>query len=350
MQSGPPGPSALLEIVTHQRLMPSLRVALQYALATAAQRYPNLLLRLHALQDEVWLALRTLLEAYSLATHDCSFSEHFYFMRRVFRKQPPHFFASWLRRLPKRQRLILEVMLLVLPGYLRVKFESLFAEEVIYNNNSTTRQGSQVGDQRAALQNTGALIHNWFSVQQLEKISFGYRSVRVIFELGEFSQLLRFLFGDSPFSTLAQRLLGYELRRALTSQQVHRERDVSSISWLLELPLQYARQLLLISVLGYRLVEWLHAPQNAIRNRDALHPPPPQPPPVLEAKAQVAVFEPGKCPLCGLLPMEKPTAAPSGFVFCGRCILSEVRRERKCPLTNLPTTPAELVRLYENTN
>ncbi|EOD28542.1 hypothetical protein EMIHUDRAFT_204455 [Emiliania huxleyi CCMP1516] len=51
--------------------------------------------------------------------------------------------------------------------------------------------------------------------------------------------------------------------------------------------------------------------------------------------------------LCAMSPMEQPTAAPSGYVFCAKCITRAVRRHGRCPLTHAPATLPSLVRLYE---
>jgi len=47
-------------------------------------------------------------------------------------------------------------------------------------------------------------------------------------------------------------------------------------------------------------------------------------------------------------PRVNPCAASSGYVFCYNCILPIVRSTQKCPVTHLPCTDQQLIRLFEN--
>lgn len=54
----------------------------------------------------------------------------------------------------------------------------------------------------------------------------------------------------------------------------------------------------------------------------------------------------GKCPIC-LESWKIPSVLPvSGFIFCFACILRRLREEEKCPITNLPARPPDIIRLY----
>jgi hypothetical protein len=104
-------------------------------------------------------------------------------------------------------------------------------------------------------------------------------------------------------------------------------------------------QLLLLSLFGYRLAERGHAPQHAPQPLPPLVPPPPLPPPLPEASPALA-HAPGVCRVCGMVPHE-PTASPSGYVLCARCVVPAVEKHGRCPLAQTPATPPELLRLYE---
>ena len=168
-------------------------------------------------------------------------------------------------------------------------------------------------------------------------------------------QLLLFLSRRSPHASLAERLLRYRLLPAAAPAAADggggcggggafrgSRREIGAR--LLELPLQHARQLLLLSAFGYRLLGWLHQPDDAPPLAAPLLPPPPPPPPLAPGKRPPL---PGACGECAMSPMEQPTAAPSGYVFCAKCITRAVRRHGRCPLTHAPATLPSLVRLYE---
>ena len=52
------------------------------------------------------------------------------------------------------------------------------------------------------------------------------------------------------------------------------------------------------------------------------------------------------CPLCRQ-PRMHPTASPSGFVFCYKCLLQHVKDTGKCPVTGRDCRETQLLRLYE---
>jgi len=148
-------------------------------------------------------------------------------------------------------------------------------------------------------------------------LSLLYRALCLALDTQHVAHLLLFLSGRSCYASLSQRLLRYRLLPAPPSAGSPGLSPPAGASrhetamWLLELPLQHARQLLLLSAFGYRLLAWLHAPQNAPPLAAPLVPPPPPPPPLAAGKTPPA---PGACAECGISPIEQPTASPSGYV------------------------------------
>lgn len=60
---------------------------------------------------------------------------------------------------------------------------------------------------------------------------------------------------------------------------------------------------------------------------------------------------PGQCPLCDRRPQRSPTAlATSGYVFCFSCIVHHIQKaphgQAVCPVTRLPASLHQLVRIY----
>mmetsp|Transcript_73290 Transcript_73290/g.162745 ORF Transcript_73290/g.162745 Transcript_73290/m.162745 type:complete len:333 (-) Transcript_73290:322-1320(-) len=314
---------SVFEVLAQQRLMPALQQALHYVLAVGAQRYPRWLLPLHRRREEVHLMLAALLEAHSLRTTASSFGEHFYGLRRTTFSAQGQLQESSTAGAPSRARASAAAFaLLIIPPYLRAKLDPVLDVD----DPSDVAASSMMRAARLAHRVVCALVDG----QQL-------------------IQLLLFLFDRSPFATPAQRVLGFSLRRAIAadaaSERSGRPQGPSAkLLALLETPLRQARQLLLLSVLGFRLVEWWHAPQHAPAPRLTLIPPPPPPPSLHPGVVTSAVL--GVCGICQREPVE-PTVAPSGYVFCAQCIHEAVVRQGCCPLTKLPAQLDELRKLFE---
>jgi peroxin-12 len=55
-----------------------------------------------------------------------------------------------------------------------------------------------------------------------------------------------------------------------------------------------------------------------------------------------------KCPICYKRRENDTALSVSGYVFCFKCINDYVRRERQCPVTYIPATREQLIRLYRD--
>ena len=388
-----PHAASMLQILALDSLMPSLRLAHHYILTVAAQRYPAWLLGAHRFRDEVYLLFATLLEAHSLLRHDASFGEHFYGTHR----------APTGSRVPSFG---LQLFLLLAPSYLRAKIEAHLLNdepeeaEAVAENDDIDDTPQAVNADRLRLENASATnssssssAWHWSEAQQRIKTLLRHicRVGCALIDASNLWQLMLFLHGRSRHATLAQRLFGFTLRRRIagallvaasqgprgssanngssssSSSSVEPMSDVvvgggagalpdtprmrllRRLAALAEAPLNHARQLLLLSVFSYRLLEWWHAPQHAPPPPPRLIPPPPPPPPRMQAagaRGFLAPPAPGLCGVCRMVPRE-PTVAPSGYVFCASCALGAARREAKCPVSGQMMKVEDLRRLYE---
>jgi hypothetical protein len=53
------------------------------------------------------------------------------------------------------------------------------------------------------------------------------------------------------------------------------------------------------------------------------------------------------CPIC-CKERVNACAASSGYVYCYMCIIEEIRRNGKCPVTNIPCQEKDLIKIYED--
>jgi hypothetical protein len=111
------------------------------------------------------------------------------------------------------------------------------------------------------------------------------------------------------------------------------------------LALEHARNGLVALVIGIKILHWWYAPQPD-GGRLAFAPIPP-PPALAPAAGGVALpAEKDVCPACRL-PRANATLAPSGYVFCYRCIFEALERDGHCPVTLMPAGVPSLRKIYE---
>lgn len=364
-----PHAASILHVLALDTLTPSLRLAFHHVLTVGAQRHPRWLLRAHRFRDEAYLALAAMIEAHSLRRHSASFGEHFYGVQRsATSSRAPSFTAEWL--------------LLLLPSYLRSKAEAFIedadvadaadAAAVVAEEAAAANDDIAVdGEPEALARPTSArpTSASALSPRLRAVLRLACRLGCALVDGANLWQLLLYMHGQSRHATLAQRLLGFALRRRqgiasplppppptatntavastpsappASSTQPAVMRLLMRLGALLEAPFNHARQLLLLSVFSYRLLEWWHSPQHAPPPPPRLLPPPPPPPPRLPTAPATA----GVCGACRMVPRE-PTAAPSGYVYCASCALGAARRFQRCPVSGQPMKVEDLRRLYE---
>ncbi|RCN33638.1 hypothetical protein ANCCAN_20535 [Ancylostoma caninum] len=66
----------------------------------------------------------------------------------------------------------------------------------------------------------------------------------------------------------------------------------------------------------------------------------------LLTESSVLMLDTNKCPLCMRKRTNDTALSVSGYVFCYSCIHSHVNEFKTCPVTGLPATTNELIRLY----
>ena len=416
-----PQSASIISHLAIESLMPSLRLAHHYVLTVGAQRHPSWLLRWHRYRDEAYLVFAALLEAHSLGRNSASFAELFHGMRR----------ANGSDHSKQRTSVVLQLVVLLLPAYVRAKVDELLADDPDdgrvppANVDGGASAGADDADINAARNAARASHRQSFAHRLLAKLSpkaraalrLLYRGLCTLVDGGSLLQLLLYVHSRSPYATLAQRFLGFTLRRRTAADEAASATATASSSLgdgsmalaaafnssggailadpsassaspspsssassptptavgngaitpsglapsvptlvrrlvaLAEAPLNHARQLLLISVFSFRLLEWWHSPQHAPPPPPRLIPPPPPPPPPRQhmpgEEPPPALPPPGVCGVCRMPPRE-PTAAPSGYVYCAACVREAFRRDGRCPVSGLPMrSEDELVRLFE---
>jgi peroxin-12 len=82
---------------------------------------------------------------------------------------------------------------------------------------------------------------------------------------------------------------------------------------------------------------------GGVRPSFTVVPPPPGPPAAL---AGFGAIPPETCPLCKKA-LDNAAAAPSGLVYCYRCLCSHAKEHGSCPVTGVPCALGDVRKLYE---
>eukprot|EP01138_Halocafeteria_seosinensis_P012127 gb/GECG01012395.1/.p1 GENE.gb/GECG01012395.1/~~gb/GECG01012395.1/.p1 ORF type:complete len:305 (+),score=13.23 gb/GECG01012395.1/:1-915(+) len=121
------------------------------------------------------------------------------------------------------------------------------------------------------------------------------------------------------------------------------------LAYIREHSLKWIRRLLILTILGYKLVQWWYSSRDRIRRDIASSAPVPPPPPFprITEEAKISLPRtPGICPI-SKKPISAPAATPPGITYEEEEILSYVQQYRKCPVTGKTCKPGEIRRLYE---
>lgn len=164
---------------------------------------------------------------------------------------------------------------------------------------------------------------------------------------------LLYLMGKSTFFSPSSHLLGMVVRRVTAADSQTPRSSVSSkhvdqaTKGIQKLALWGGSSVIL---LGWFLRWRQHTQQLRNDNRTGANrlPPFPQAPKLsLDPSQRIKLqSDPRCCPLCQQ-PRIHPSATPSGFVFCNRCLTLYVRQHGTCPLTGKPCPEDKIIRLYE---
>ena len=165
-----------------------------------------------------------------------------------------------------------------------------------------------------------------------------------------------YLMGKTVYFQPSSHLLGIIVRR-MTQADVMRDSpdpNTSQRGQELQKWIPHLRRAAFWTVSSTVVIGWLHRLRLNIRQQEqeqrpsTLMPPPPEAPPLgLDPRHRIRVSETGDvCSLCQQ-PWIAPSASPSGYVFCHKCLVLYVREHGKCPLTGTQCLEEDIVRIYE---
>ncbi|XGW35621.1 hypothetical protein V3C99_019097 [Haemonchus contortus] len=320
---------SIFDIISQESLMTSLKPAMGHLVKFLAMVYSQRFQTAHRYYDELYLLFDLILQNQYLKKYGASFSENFYGMKRICFKTgtSPGEFSSRVRNL----------MLLVLWPYVRDKFDKLY-EDLLDRLQYTSAANKNLRVRLGKI-----FLRLWPGVKGM--LTFAATILQIGYILNRTTV-------HSPFLLLA----GVRLEK-LTQQDIEafdkvplhlQSAGVLNRLWryFLALPGVFSR------LFGYGLffIQFIDFIYNSdlgsqLTKKPAFGRIPPAPHRLL-TESSVQMLDTNKCPLCLQQRTNDTALSVSGYVFCFKCIERHVKDFKTCPVTGIPASTSELIRLY----
>ncbi|CUG05684.1 peroxisome assembly protein (Pex2/Pex12), putative [Bodo saltans] len=294
--------------------------------------------------SELFYGVWGLLE-WRLLTHvDASFSEYLFGLKRnVLAPVPRTALQSTtpvteltFRPLSQRHRILSWISIIIYPYLKRILRQK-------YDKLTAGTPDAELERQSIERRYPSAVWLHWLMVHV-------YPVLHVVCEGSSFLFLIAFMLGKTPFFSLWQQLSRLVLKRATRRDQL-----AAQANPLARNTVMVTQMILAATVLGFRLLEWRRAPQQAVGGvavdgtSTSAEPIVPR----LDVEAAAAAvpgaprITPGTCPVCSHRVTNAAVNTVSGVVCCYPCLQQVVAERGVCPVTNQPTISQNIRRLYE---
>ncbi|CAH0548690.1 unnamed protein product [Brassicogethes aeneus] len=307
---------SIFEIIAQKSLHDTLHPALQRVALFLSSNFPQKFGWLNKYYEETYLALNYVLQYQYLKYYDSSFSENFYGLKRVTLSNS---------KLSEQNKNLSLAVLVILP-YLKRKLEEKIAIYKLESAEGCLRKDFEGRLKRLILFSHSTFELTWGVLTLLNYLKY--------MSNGTDSQLLMLKLIDLKLVRSGEQDVGgfwsalFKGQLSLTDVSVGLFKN--SVVTALE-----------VTAFFLQFLQTWNSEKSNYKMTDL--PVVPPPPPDCKSKQYK-----GKCPLC-LKQWLIPTVLPvSGYIFCFRCILRYLSENQKCPITNLPAKPLDIVRLYVN--
>ncbi|XP_031551332.1 peroxisome assembly protein 12-like [Actinia tenebrosa] len=347
------------EVIAQESMTSVLRPAMTYALKTIASSHPDNLGWLWRYGDEIYSVMDYVLQNFYLKKYSGTFSEHFYGLKRLsiwtssstqINGSPQSTgVADTQSKLTDRQRYYSLLTIVVIP-YLKLKLDQYFE-----------RLREETGEAVCYVPRRQKFL------QHLKRIFVTvYPFLHCTWESIFLCYQLMYMFSSSITHFPLLHWIGLKLQRLSREDILAQTMEGNAFypptgqSWLNKLyALPSTLNSLLVKVLAnglpiivffLKFLEWWYSSENSHTVAAVTQLPVPPPPPQLQP-AQFGVqlpSHPAQCPLCKKVRTNPTALSTSGYVFCYPCIYRHLGQHGCCPVTHLPSTQEQLVRLYIN--
>ncbi|KAE9552588.1 hypothetical protein FO519_004205 [Halicephalobus sp. NKZ332] len=312
---------SVFDIWAQQSLSDSIKPALKHLVKFLGIWYPKETKTTQQWLDEIYLLFSLFLENYYLNHYGGSFSENFYGMKRVI----PN-----LGRPPSGKQKTRSLFFICLWPYIRGKLD-----------NVQTRLAEVREHQRTKL---GSLFLKYYPY-----LKSGLAGAVILFQI---AYIFNYSSTPNPYLWLSgvrlEKLTPADLMKFQSIPLHLQDLSFTTRLWrfIISIPSVFGR-LFTYGLFFVQFLEFFYSSDAAkeLSNAHVRQKPPVHPTKKI-TEIEVLTMEVDKCPLCYRRRVNDTILSISGYVFCYSCIDSYVRKEGICPVTFLPATTSELVRLY----
>lgn len=171
---------------------------------------------------------------------------------------------------------------------------------------------------------------------------YSYRIVKSTYEFAQITKYITFLSNRSKTHNIPLMLSGIGLKHANPLHMTFTLADI--IKGNVKLSTVVGTMILRTLEFGGFLLQFLQWYQNSSASQKIIAQlPTPNPP-----KDYSTLKYSNVCPLCFQDYAIPTTLSISGFTFCYKCITKHFKKNHFCPVTNIPASANDLVRIYDN--
>jgi len=350
------------ELYAMDRLLPMLRPALKHVIAVIAERH-TALIPLFNQADNVIAGLLALIDLHHLNSFGATFAEHFYGLQRAYQ------FGRRSDVLP-RSAVLSSLFFSVLMPILKERLDDAY--DAATDNTAGAALRAQLRERaardREPEEQADGVQRKIDQMRAALKKLFlrTYPILHAVWETAKLIYTLRYVFGRSPHYSFLLHIQGLVLQRTMPSdtegptdlmRRIDAEISMQRASPLararvtaasaLAFGVESAKYGLLVSVFGFRFLDWWHTNDTSATDSTST-PVVPAPPgyPTIHSEGCKLPQDRTLCPLCKSKRLN-PTITPSGFMFCLACIFGYVEENGRCPVTFTPTTTNSLRKIFE---
>lgn len=278
---------SIFELVAQEGLNQALRGVIKFCVRVCANHYPDTFGASFRWANEIQLLFDITLQNYYLQKYGASFSENFYGMERILKNDSP---------LDQKGKVLSLLSLTVLP-YILSKFDDYLSER----RQSDPRQ-----------------------------LFLSFSSIRFLYDIIVLLNWMLYTWGKTVAHSPVLHLLGIKLNHGNDAND-----SGISLTKIIEL------SAFLIQFLQW----WFTNPTSQAKSMLSLPIPPPPHSTIAGGQHKT---KPGVCPICEQKLKNECVLRVSGYVYCYRCITYYLRENNNCPVSKVPATPNDLIRIFTN--